>query len=149
MPESVTVRNGESRSCVQNRDPDADRVPARLGVTGQIATCKAGGMLLLKLMGFIEDQRAEILDVSEEHIVMRLGRPWYVRWWDGGERRRPVRVRLDFADSCVDASAQTSSARRSLVNVHIRPMTRSFREADFRRRADDILHKLRLHFVAD
>jgi hypothetical protein len=106
-------------------------------------------MLLLKLIGFIQDQRAEILDVSEDQIVMRLGRPWYVRWWRGDERRRPICVRLNFADPREVAACQTTGARRSLVSVDIRPLTRTFHEADFHRRAEDILHNLKLHFVAD
>jgi hypothetical protein len=151
MPENVTSRQTiDLRSSTLECEHHFERVPARQHVTGQFATCKAGGMLLVKLMGFIEDQRAEILDVSEEHIVMRLGRPWYVRWWQGGERRRPICVRLDFAEPGeAAASWQTAGARRSLVHVDIRPMTHSFREADFRRRADDILCSLKLHFVAD
>ncbi|MGD9855765.1 MAG: hypothetical protein AB7U20_12540, partial [Planctomycetaceae bacterium] len=68
----------------------------------------------------------------------------------GVEWGRPVSVRLDFAEPGIDLPRwQRASARRSMVNVEIRPMTGSFRSRDFRRRADSVLRSLRLHFVAD
>jgi len=129
---------------------DAERASTGQAITGQFSTCKLGGMLLLKLMGFIEDERAEILEMEEDHVVLRLGQPWYRRWWNGSERRRPVAVRLDFAEADERLpSWQEASARRSLVKVDIRPMTRTFRNRDFQRRADGVLGNLRMHFVAD
>ncbi|MGD9857908.1 MAG: hypothetical protein AB7U20_23435, partial [Planctomycetaceae bacterium] len=147
MPESVTSRrNGESFTPPIEFEDDAADTMGGEGVSSRFATCKIGGMLLLKLVGFIEDERAEILEVSEDHIVLRLGQPWFARWWHGVERRRPVSVRLDFAEPGIDLpSWQRASARRSMVNVEIRPMTGSFRSRDFRRRADSVLRSLRLH----
>jgi hypothetical protein len=107
-------------------------------------------MLLLKLIGFIEDERAEILDVSEAHITLRIGQPWFRRWWHGVERRRPLEVRLDFGEPGHDLQAwQQTRAARSAVDVRIRPLTWSFRQDDFQRRAEAITRSLRLHFVAD
>jgi hypothetical protein len=151
MPETVTShRDCETTTSTPDVDHHAKQGPARQGITSQFATCKIGGMLLLKLVGFIEDERAEILEVSEDHIVLRLGQPWYLRWWHGEERRRPLSVRLDFAEPGDDTpNWRKANARRSLVNVDIRPLTRAYRSRDFQRRADGVLRNLRLHFVAD
>jgi len=151
MHQSVTRRRkGEPLTSAADVDQGSKPASTPEGVTSRFATCKIGGMLLLKLVGFIEDERAEILEVSDEHIVLRLGHPWYLRWWHGVERRRPVSVRLDFAEPSNDTpSWQKANARRSLVTVNIRPMTNTFRPRDFERRADAVLRNLRLHFVAD
>ncbi len=151
MPASVTRRLNSEPLITAEREFEKQKVsPFRRTVKGEFVTCKVGGMLLLKMVGFIEDQRAEVLEVSDHHIVMQLGRPWYHRWWHGGERRRPVRVRLDFADPSVDLPTwKQARARRSVVNVDIRPMSLSFGTRDFHRRAQSVLRNLRLHFVAD
>ena len=151
MPETISSsRKGEPSAFTKESDHDAEGTPARQGITSQFATCKIGGMLLLKLIGFVEDERAEILEVAEDHVVLRLGQPWYLRWWTGEERRRPVSVRLDFAEPGDDLPQwQQATARRSIVKVDIRSMTTSHRGRDFQRRADAVLRNLRLHFVAD
>lgn len=151
MHQTVTLRRaGEPLSSIGSNDRDVDPNMMRDGLTRQFATCKIGGMLLLKLIGFIEDERAEIMEVSEEHIVLRLGQPWYLRWWHGEERRRPLAVRLDFSDPESELpNWRKANARRSLVTVNIRPMTKSFRPREFQQRAESVLHNLRLHFVAD
>ncbi|MBX3436492.1 MAG: hypothetical protein KF861_03305 [Planctomycetaceae bacterium] len=151
MPESATCLPDIAPVTAHfELDQPTERAPSEQAVSSQFAACKIGGMLLLKLIGFIEDERAEILEISEEHVVLRLGRPWYSRWWNGDERRRPVSVRLDFAEPGNDLPTwQRATARRSLVKVNIRPMTTTFRNQDFQRRAQSVLRSLKLHFVAD
>ncbi|MCA9025481.1 MAG: hypothetical protein KDA86_09740 [Planctomycetaceae bacterium] len=151
MPASVTY--GNNSEPILNQDHRLHIESASTSqrvVKSDFASCHVGGMLLLKLIGFIEDQRAEIHEISDRHIVMQLGRPWYSRWWHGGERRRPVRVRLDFADAGDGLPTwQKASARRSIVSVDIRPMALSYGSRDFHRRAQGVLRNLRLHFLAD
>lgn len=151
MPANVTCReNSEPILNTHLLDENATNSLRRRVVKSQFLTCKVGGMLLLKLLGFIEEQRAEIEEVSDHHIVMQLGRPWYARWWHGDERRRPVRVRLDFAEPGEDLPTwKMATARRSVVDVDIRPASMSISNRDFHRRAQGILRNLRLHFVAD
>ena len=107
-------------------------------------------MLFLKLAGFIQDERAEILNVTEHDVTLRLGQPWYRRWWSGTERRRPIEVHLQFAAPGADlATWQTANARRSVVEARIRPLSAAYRTSDFLRRAESIRKMLRVHFVAD
>jgi hypothetical protein len=118
-------------------------------VTDRFSACKIGGMLMTKLLGFIEDERAEILNVSESQVTLRLGRPWLQRV-GRKDRRRPIEVCIQFAEPGEDlAEWQKTRARRSEVKVRLRPMSRLYPTRDFHRRADSILHTLRLHFVAD
>jgi hypothetical protein len=118
-------------------------------VTDCFSSCRIGGMLLQKLLGFIEDERAEILSVSESHVTLRLGQPLLQRL-RGVDRRRPIEVRIQFADPGENlADWRRTGARRSAVTVILRPMSRGYSTRDFHRRADSILHQLRFHFVAD
>lgn len=120
-------------------------------VSDQFVVCKIGGMLMLKLTGFIEDERAEVLSVSEDHVTLLLGRPWYRRiGCRSTERRRPVEVHIQFAEpGQKGVQWQAANARRSVVEIRLRPLTPTFTTRDFHRRADAILRMLRLHFVAD
>jgi hypothetical protein len=118
-------------------------------VIDRFSACKIGGMLMTKLLGFIEDERAELLRVSETQVTLRLGRTWLQRM-SGGDRRRPIEVCIQFAEPGEDlAEWQKTRARRSEIKVCLRPMSRLYPTRDFHRRADSILHLLRLHFVAD
>jgi len=119
-------------------------------VTDRFVACKTGGMLLTKLLGFIEDERAEVLGISESHVTLRLGRPWLKRLSERSERRRPIELTIRFAEPGEDLSKwKQANARRSVVDVLMRPLSRRYSTRDFHRRAEGILHNLRLHFVAD
>lgn len=149
MPVTVTSRRNHQRPSVS-----AERLERFAGagrcVTDQFVACKIGGMLLLKLLGFMQDERAELLAVSDSEVTLTLGQPWYRRWGRGADRRRPVSVRIRFAEPGDDLAAwQQAAARRSVVAVELRALCASHRTADFHRRADAILQRLRLHFVAD
>jgi hypothetical protein len=148
MPATCTPAAGSRR-----RDPSPQQLEryAAQGrcVTDRFRACRIGGMLMTKLLGFIEDERAEILSVCESQVTLRLGRPWLQRM-RGGDRRRPIEVCIQFAEPGEDlAEWQKTRARRSEINVSLRPMSRLYPTRDFHRRADSILHMLRLHFVAD
>lgn len=135
------------------RDPTPEQL-ARFAsqgrcVTDRFVACKLGGMLMIKLLGFIEDERAEILSVSESQVTLRLGRPW-LRRLNSADRRRPIDVRIQFAEPG-DALSEfrTARARRSEINVSLRPGSYFYPTHDFHRRAYSILQTLRLYFVAD
>ena len=135
----------EGVHAADNDGTGSDRI-----VTDRFVSCKVGGMLLLKIAGFIQDERAELINITEHDVTLRLGQPWYRRWWSGTERRRPIEVHLRFSAPGDDlATWQTASARRSVVEARIRPLSSTHRTEDFLRRADAIRNMLRLHFVAD
>lgn len=119
-------------------------------VSDRFVACKAGGMLMNKLLGFIEDEGAQVVSISESQVTLRMGQPWYRRWSLGRDRRRPVEVKIQFAEPGEDlATWKQANARRSVVDVQLRPLTPTFRTHEFHRRADAILRTLRLYFVAD
>lgn len=148
MPPTLSTVTGTLR-----RDPSPDRLEryAEQGrcVRDRFSSCCIGGMLLRKLLGFIEDEEAEVLDISESHVTLRMGRPWLQRL-RGVDRRCPIEVRIQFAEPGEDLGDwQKSQARRSEVQVRVRPLSQWYPTGDFHRRADSILQLLRLHFLAD
>lgn len=146
MPQTVTLDHHNTRAAERLTPKEASKDC----VKDQFVTCTLSNLLMYKLCGFIQDERAEILDVSENHVRLLLGRPWLSRVWNGGERRRPLEVRLDFSEPSGNlAKWQEAHAERAVVDVTIRPRCVSFRKRDFHRRAYSILRNLRLHFVAD
>ncbi len=134
-------------------EPMAER--PLVGTNGRIVndrfiTCSLDNLLMYKLCGFIEDERAEILNVSEKEVRLLLGRHWLTRLMIGDERRRPLEVRLVFSEPGDDLPVWKSAhARRSVVDVTVRPLSATFGTKEFHRRAASVLQKLRLHFVAD
>lgn len=139
----------ESQPYTPSADHLARYAPQGRCVTDRFCACKMGGMLMTKLLGFIEDERAEILSISASQVTLRLGRPWLNRI-RGGDRRRPIEVCIQFAEPGEDLSEwRNTLARRSEIKVRLRPMSWLYPTRDFQRRADSILRILRLHFVAD
>ncbi len=119
-------------------------------IEDRFITCSLDNLMMFKLCGFIEDERAEIIDVSDKEVRLLLGRHWLTRLMNSRERRRPIEVRLMFSDPGDDLPVWKSAhAQRSVVDVSIRPLSLTIPTADFHRRAASVLNKLRLHFVAD
>lgn len=146
MPTSVVSETPPSNSSDSTTLSPADD---ERFINHRFVACKIGGMLMLKLTGFIIDEGAEIVSISENHATLQMGQPWYRRWVFG-DRRRPIEVRIEFAEPGEDlANWQRANARRSAVDVQLRPLTRWYPTDEFQRRADSILKLLRLHFVAD
>lgn len=56
-----------------------------------------GGTLLLKLCGFVLDQAAEIRDVSEHRLTVRLGRSWFGRLMWGDQHPHRLDIAIEFA----------------------------------------------------
>ena len=63
--------------------PKTYRTRRHAVVTESFTSCDLGNSLMLKLCGFIEDQQAEILDVNEKRLQLRVGRSWLARFWHG------------------------------------------------------------------
>ena len=50
----------------------------------------------MKLLSFIEDQEAELLDITEDQLRLRVGRTWWERCWYGLRGHAPLEIRLDL-----------------------------------------------------
>jgi len=117
-------------------------------MTANFVACEQGGTLMLKLCGFIESYGAEILDVDEEHLRLRVGQTWLQRLWRGGRNHGPVEVSLDLKrpDRHV-ADWQRTTAHQVKVRASVLPVGR-WQPRKFEDCAQGILHRLRWHLMS-
>jgi hypothetical protein len=142
-------------------------------VTDCFASLNLKTTLILKACGFIEAHDAQILDVNEISLRLRVGH----RWWERllfclrfsslslhatafpptGESDplclKPVeiqlRVRHDVSrEERIIGKTHLPSADYSFVEVTIRPRSPRWTEAEFREQARRLLWSLRFHFMA-
>lgn len=100
-----------------------------------------GGCLFLKLCGFVDAQRAEIRDVSENHLRLRIGGPWLTSWLKVDAY--PVDLEISFA--AADEPARNPQSR---IDVTIRD-SRWLGSADrFDSAARRVLWQLKYHLMA-
>ena len=79
-------------------------------LVSDIGTC-----LILKLCGFVEEYRAEIRDVSENHLRLRLGGTWFQRILGDGSLGHPLDLEIAFVP--VEATSGTRSLARDDILV--------------------------------
>ena len=77
-------------------------------LVSDIGTC-----LILKLCGFVEEYRAEIRDVSENHLQLRLGGSWLQRLWGDGTLGHPLDLEILFVP------VETATDTRPLARVQV------------------------------
>lgn len=80
-------------------------------LVSDIGTC-----LMLKLCGFVEQYRAEIRDVSENHLHLRLGGSWLQRLLRGHAWGDPLELEILF----VPVESETDTRPLARVQVVVR-----------------------------
>ncbi len=107
-------------------------------LVSDIGTC-----LILKLCGFVEEYRAEIRDVSENHLCLRLGGSWFDRLLGDGSLGHPLDLEILFVP--VEAEGGTRPLARVEIVVRdgqfLSPVDR------FEAAARRVLWQLRNHLV--
>jgi hypothetical protein len=118
-------------------------------VTGSFTSCDLGNSLMLKLCGFIEDQQAEILDVNEKRLQLRVGRSWLQRWWHGVRSHGPLEITLDIDRQAVRLidDWRRIHAPHAVVRVHVRPLGRLWRQDAFEACARQVMQRLRRYLI--
>ncbi len=114
-----------------------------------LVACDIGGTLIMKLLGFIEDQQAELLDITEDQLRLRVGRNWWERWWYGLRGHAPLEIRLDIRRGTDLALKphQRVHASHSKINVAVRPLSRNWKPGPFQTQAERLVHRLRWHLM--
>ncbi len=103
-----------------------------------------GSCLILKLCGFVHELQAEIRDVDENRLKLRVGRSWLKQLIGSGSPGRPLDVDIQFAplEESVDSS-------RPQAKVEIVVLDRGgFLQPDrFETATQRLLWKLRGHLM--
>lgn len=122
----------------------------RFCATECVSTSNVGTTLLLKLCGFIEDQQAEVLDVSEDQLRLRIGHSWLARLWRRVGGHGPLEVTLDIARSStrkIDEWRHIHSPHAQIW-IHVRPLGRFWKQADFEACAGQLVQRLRRYLIS-
>ena len=103
----------------------------------------------MKLLGFIEDQKAELLDITEDQLRLRVGRTWWERLWYGVHGHAPLEMRLDLShrDRPAFGPHQKAHATHSKIDVAVRPLSRNWKPEPFETEAERLVHRLRWHLM--
>lgn len=117
--------------------------------TTSLVACDNGGTLIMKLLGFMEDQEAQLLDVTEDHLRLRVGRAWWERWWHGMNGHAPLEIRLDIRRAPGEdlPPHQRTQASQSRIDVAVRPLSRTWKPDPFQSAAERLMHRLRWHLM--
>ena len=109
-----------------------------------VSACVAESLLVHKLRGFVEDQRAKVQSVTESEIRFRLGSAGLTGRW--GRRRDdcPVEVRVRVGS---DRGAG-GPAGRSEVTIRVDPLGWGVKRAAFDERAAGVVRDLRGYLAA-
>lgn len=129
--------------------PKSYRTRRHAVVTESFTSSDLGNSLMLKLCGFIEDQQAEILNVDEQRLQLRVGRSWLARLWHGVRGHGPLEVTLDIDRQAVRHIDRWRRvhAPHAVVRVHVRPLGRLWRQDAFEACARQVMQRLRRYLI--
>lgn len=103
-----------------------------------------GTCLLLKLCGFVEEYRAEIREISENHLSLRLCGSWVQRLWSVS----PLHYPLDLEILFVPSEMETDSRPQSRVEIVVRDARFLTNTDRFEAATRRVLWQLRSHLLA-
>ncbi|QDU38794.1 hypothetical protein Mal4_31240 [Maioricimonas rarisocia] len=119
-------------------------------VADSFHVCSLDGLVVLKLIGFVEREQARILEVDERSARLRVGQTWWERLWNGGPTSQAVEVRLAFTPALEDeVGPRGNQAPHARVDVQLVPVGRGRVTESFRSHAHELLRRLRWHFIAN
>jgi diguanylate cyclase (GGDEF)-like protein len=150
-------RSGRNRTCFREREDvvapnthteSVQRVHrhGEFVHTTQFVACQAADMLVFKLKGFVEDHQAELLDVRNNLVSLRMGKKsWRGKWGEDADKQ-PVDMIVSIGEREVE---RKSATRRVALDVTVTPVGKP-RDADaFHSRATRVVELLRSYLLAD
>ncbi len=105
-----------------------------------------GPCLLLKLCGFIQEQRAEIHDVGDHRLLLRIGSTWLSRLTGSKSPGHPIDLEIRF-NSLEESNHTTHPQAR--VDILIRDRQFFFHADQFESATQQILWQLRGHLMVN
>lgn len=150
-------QGGRNRTCQLSRaDLDDDNDPSQpvppanqKGFVFQstFTTCMLADMAVYKVSGFVREAKAQVKEVSESRVVVRIGDCGIFRRWGATEERRSVVVELDIGEP--QESSVKAATQRVPITATIKPVGRPPSWEDFENRAKRVMELIRSYFAAD
>jgi hypothetical protein len=129
--------------------PEQETVPESTDpflFTGSFLACIAADMIVYKLGGFVNDQKASLKEVTAKRALIRLGSRSILPIWGSADDCRPVELTVEFGDETTTRGSRVT--RKVPIKVHIRPIGWVRKPEVFQTRACGVLKLLRSYFVA-
>jgi len=130
----------------------SNRRPEPLELTDRFVSMSVGTLLVLKACGFIEDQKARILDVSETSLRVRTGREWYESYLPRKGSQKPLEIALSIRPlEAMDQFSRHASHpedRYCVIEARILAGSRSWSREEFTLESKRMLWALRSYFMA-
>ena len=121
-------------------------------LTDRFSSLNLGNVLSLKLCGLIAEHQAEILDVEEGLLRLKVGYTRLQRWVYQHAKRLPMELRLEFReqDNADDESDAVSRSRNryTLVDVALIPLGNDWTPERFQQESRRLLWNLRANLIA-
>lgn len=147
---------GRNRTCSRTAHEKEARksVPARVvkvansdwSLQRDLLSNVASDLIVYKLKGFIEDQRAVLVKSSHTQLVLTCGTAGLLGWGSQPDRQ-PVRITIDIREA--PASTRNLGNKQVLLHTVVEPVSRPLRATTFQLRANQILDELRSYCIAD
>lgn len=148
--------NGRNRTCslsnadlLQESRPEAesDQAGDPWLYTNTFLAVVASEMVVYKLGGFVSDNKAVLLEVSPERVIMRVGRASWLPTLSWTPPPPPVEIELIMAGMSEDRSR--SGTPRVRITVRVKPQRWLCEAKAFQERAHQLVRELRQYFAAE
>ncbi len=112
--------------------------------------CTAADLVVYKLGGFVNDQKAKLLEVTPQRALLQVGVRRLLPFWGNDDDSRPIHVELSFGEEqSPSAGIRRGASQLVEVRVKIRPLGWIKDSGIFRGRAERVLKELRSYFAAE
>lgn len=109
----------------------------------------AADMVIYKLGGFVNEQNARLVEVTQQRAVIRVGTRGLLPFWGSTPDRQPVEMIVEFGnEETPNLKALRAPARQVSVKLQMRPLGRVRDAAVFQNRAATLFKLLRSYFAA-
>lgn len=138
----------------QEGDPlqTSERTDSGYLLADRFVSMSVGNTLVLKACGFIEDQQATILDVTESSLRIRTGHPWYARLLSGSRLKKPLEVALRIQplphQNDLSRFSPQNADRYCVIEARIAGRRISWSQPEFAEESRRLLWRLRSYFMA-
>jgi len=106
-------------------------------------------MVAEKLKGFVADHEAEITQIEDDLVLLKLESEQADLMRRAGDRPLPFGIRLQFEEARLESKGNSGTALRTMVHVTVRPLrNRDRRRKDVIERARQLLVSLKSYLMA-
>ncbi|MBL4886682.1 MAG: diguanylate cyclase [Planctomycetaceae bacterium] len=140
---------GRNRTSVLRRQEMSDQAVQNIAeedftFSAEINAMLQKEILVMKLKGYVHDQKAKLISIEEGYAVIQVGQKSFFSKWGKKEQRQPIRIELDASDAINPAN---SNVKNKKLKVKISPVGQPGSVEIFQYRARKALHEMSFYFL--